>query len=210
MVLGMSWRLADESEAGDNETCCIRGNFYSIRYHQTCMADEWSLTPPIWESIKVLDLKPGIGIFDNVEAIDNIKQFLSNEQIYKLFHVEFSSESANLEKNELYPIFYKTPEWKSLVKFLNICDIVGSTSLDIFARFTTGQNIELSKLLSSDFVHACWQQIERKLTMHKFERVSYYHNFVNYKLLPLELRKVSNWHLKMPEQYVITRDRLKI
>ena len=125
MVLGVTWVLADSSVVSAEEVCCIRGNLYSLRYSEGCTDPEYKVTPPGWPAIKVLDIKAGIGAFQNDALLDDLKQFLSSPLEYKLLHVEFSSESCRLFQDELYPRFYETQEWNFFLNVLNTHTFIG-------------------------------------------------------------------------------------
>ena len=183
-------RFSFLSEARDHVTdlesqrCSIWGNQKEIpQFRNLCSYEEYTLTPPSWKNIMLLDVKCNIGTFYNVEICTHIEQFLCNSQEHKVLHLDFFSYDP-IPKITI-PVFYKTRDWKRIVNILNTYEVVGNVELEVIMRFQKGHDIELTKLQSNEFVIKCWNIIQNEINVDKFSVICYIHDLYSYgKVLP--------------------------
>jgi hypothetical protein len=199
-------RFSFLSEARDyitdvkSQGCAIWGNHKEIpQFRNLCSHEEYTLTPPSWENIIHLDVKCHIGTFYNAEICTYIEQFLCNSQEHKVLHLDFFS--YDIRTKETIPVFYKTRDWKRIVKILNTYEVVGNVELEVVMQFVAGHDIELIKVQSYDFIIKCWNIIQNEINFGKFSVICYIHDLDHYgKVLPtmrISPHPKSNLHYKI-------------
>ena len=155
------------------EMCCIKFNPEPVMFYD-CLVREKRIVPN-WEEIKVIDLKPGPGFIDannhmRLKICNWLESFLSNKQKEKFLHIDMINMIDHTDM-----LFYKTTEWKELVKFLNKCSVVNTVYFDVLYR--ADMEKVTSKMIGDQFLYNCANKLTA-IDLSRFAGVTYSQGYI--------------------------------